>query len=72
MQPTTPEIAQQCEEEVQQFASGFGWKTVAVPVRANMITDLLSGAWDDDEFVVVPQGRTLELSVSTTGDIESQ
>ena len=70
-QPTTPEIAQRCEADVQQYASQFGWKTVTVPVRSNMITGLLSGAWDDDEFVVVPQGRTLELSVSTTGDIES-
>ena len=66
----TPETARQCEEDVRRHASRFGWRTVATPVRMDLIVRLLAGQWDGDAFVVVPPGCAVQLTVAADGAIE--
>jgi len=58
-----------CHQEVSEYVRKFGWRVDCLPVNMGMFHRLLSGAWNEDEFLIVQPGETVKLHVELGGAI---
>jgi len=67
-EPSAPS-ALSAEQETQQFAARMGWTFERLPIDMRLFYGLLGGAWDTEEFMVIPLGGRVEIEIMCDGGI---
>lgn len=64
------QAAQSARKEVERYATQMGWEVDLTKIDMDLFYNLLAGNWDDENFIVIDKGGTVDVEPVAGGVIQ--